>query len=337
MLPTWVGDACMATPALKALRSGFPDAQVTIIARPVIADLLRGLEKPENGQLFDKVITFQKASLADRFSLAGDLRRARLDAILLLTNSLWSAAVARIGRAGTCIGYSRDGRGWLLTEKVAVPKAESGSDRVPQIDYYLNLLDAIGCPPVDRRTVLAVADRDATFANNLWHDVGWDVDAPAIVINNNAATQPDRMWPADRVLELAKFVAESLDWKVMLHCGPGEREMANAIASRAGDSRIASMGQREMLPIGLSKAVLRKSTMVVSSDSGPRHIAIACDRPVVSLFSATDPRWTTSYNAPELTIQSPRDSSGQAKMSDISLDQVIDAVKHVASTLPVAA
>ncbi|GAB5402028.1 MAG: glycosyltransferase family 9 protein [Aureliella sp.] len=327
----------MATPALKALRGGFPEAQIFIVARPVIADLLRGLEKPEYGRLFDKVITFQKSSFSDRLALAKDLRQAGLDAFVLLTNSLWSAAIARMGRTGACVGYNRDGRGWLLTERVAVPDAPSDSDRIPQIDYYLKLLDAIGCPPIDRRTVLAVAERDATFANSLWHDVGWDVDAPALVINNNAATQPDRMWPADRVLELAKFVAESMDWKVLLHCGPGEREMANAIASRAGDSRIASMGQREMLPIGLSKAVLRKSTMVVSSDSGPRHIAIACDRPVVSLFSATDPAWTKSYNLPEFTIQSPSDSDGQAKMSGIPLDQVIDAVKQVSSALPIAA
>lgn len=326
----------MATPALKALRHGFPNAKVVIVARPVVADLLSGLEQPEYGQLFDEAIVFQKGSLSARLSLASELRNAKLDAFVLLTNSLWTAAVARLGRTGACVGYNRDGRGWMLSEKVAVPSPPGDADRIPQIDYYLNLLDAIGCQATDKRTVLAIADRDAQSADELWQELGWDDATPTLIINNNAATQPDRMWPADRVLELAKFVAQSMDWNVLLHCGPGERATANAVATRADDARIGSMGRRDMLPIGLSKAVLRKAALVVSSDSGPRHMAIACDRPVVSLFSATEPHWTTSYNEPELTIRSPKGSDGRARMSDISLEHVIDAVKKVAESLPIA-
>lgn len=332
MLPTWVGDACMATPTLKALRGGFPDAKITCVARPVIAGLLDGLQADSSGRLFDNTIAFQKTNLSSRLALAAKLRKAKLDAIVLLTNSFWSAAVAKLGRCRTIVGYDRDARGWLLSQKVAVPKSAAGHSRIAQIDYYLQLVESAGCQGDDRRMSLAVAQADQQCADDMWQEFGWDEQTPTLVINNNAATQPDRMWPADRVLDLSKAVTDRYGWNVLLHCGPGERDMANAIAKRAADERIRSMGRREQLPIGLSKAVMRKAAVVVSSDSGPRHIAVASDRPVVSLFSsATHPAWTKTYNEPEIALRGANGDDGIAKISKISVDEVLAAIEEARS------
>ncbi len=86
---------------------------------------------------------------------------------------------------------------------------------------------------------------------------------------------------------------------MLLHCGPGEREAADAIASRINHPRVQSMGRAKSLPLGLTKAVMERASVVVSTDSGPRHIAVALDRPVISLFGPTDPVWTRTYNVTE--------------------------------------
>jgi heptosyltransferase-2 len=109
----------------------------------------------------------------------------------------------------------------------------------------------------------------------------------------------------------------------LLHCGPKERESANRIVSELQHPSIASMGIWEDLPIDLSKAVLRRADLVVSTDSGPRHMAVALNRPVVTLFGPTDPAWTHTYNRPEALLKSQKP---QSVMADISVDEVFSAV-----------
>ena len=62
------------------------------------------------------------------------------------------------------------------------------------------------------------------------------------------------------------------------------------------------MGRFDDLPLGLSKALIERSRLVVSTDSGPRHIAVAMNKPVVSLFGSIDPGLTRSYNIPETIL-----------------------------------
>lgn len=83
------------------------------------------------------------------------------------------------------------------------------------------------------------------------------------------------------------------------------------------------MGVVEQLPIGLSKAVLKCCVAVVSTDSGPRHLAVAFDRPVVSLFGATTPQWTSTYNHPEFV-----DPNIPVVWRDITVHRVFEAVQQ---------
>lgn len=336
-MPTWVGDACMATPTLRAVRQAFPSDHITIISRPVIAELLSGLDSPAAGSLFDDNLTFQKRGMRNRIRLAGQLRKQQLDKVILLTNSLWSAGVVRLAGIRNLIGYNRDARGWLLSEPVSVPQSGSGNAPISPVDYYLGLAGWIGSDTTDRSMQLHVSDKDTAAADNLWARLGWKSDDPVLVINNNAATEKNRTWPADRTLELATRVATQRNWNVLLHCGPGERDVAGWVARQANDPRIASMGVLEQLPIGLSKAVLQKASVVVSSDSGPRHIAVACNRPVIGLYGATDPAWTKTFNLPEITLQAnaPARASSSAslaqpgKMQDISVGRVMIALESI--------
>lgn len=330
LMPTWVGDSCMATPALAALRSGFPDAEIAIIARPVVAQLLDGLQVEEAGRLFDRVITYNKRTWLQRYALSKRLQHAGLNSIILLTNSWWSAAAAWLGAVPTRVGYSRDARSWLLTHAETLPAGQDGPSRtaLPPIDYYLRLVGSIGCETHSRRMRLVCRDEDQAAADELWSELEFDNQLPTLVVNNNAATERTRCWPANKMQEFVELVANELNWNVLLHCGPGEREMANSVAARIGSRQIRSMGQRADLPIGLSKAVLKKADLVVSTDSGPRHIAVALDRPVVSIFGSTDPKVTQTYNTPERII-----NASTGRMDALSVEEVFTTVRDVCMSL----
>jgi ADP-heptose:LPS heptosyltransferase len=104
-------------------------------------------------------------------------------------------------------------------------------------------------------------------------------------------------------LHLAEKLVRHPEIQVLLHCGPRERGMAEQLVQRASHPRIQSMGILDELPLGLSFAVLAKAAAVVSTDSGARSLAVAMDRPVVSLFGPTKPEWTLTYNQPEIMLR----------------------------------
>lgn len=298
IMPSWVGDAVMATPTLRAIARRLHSHDDFIgVMQPGISEVLRG------NSYFTHEIIYNKRKLAERLKLAMQLRSRKPDTVVLLTNSLWTAAVARLSGAKRTLGYARDGRGWLLSDSLPALKREDGNfAAVPAIDYYLQLAERLGCDIQDRRMELAVQGEDRELADDLYARVGFDINRTTVVINSSGVWGAAKVWPADRVEQLARRIVDSHHWQVLLHCGPSEREAADAVASRIAHPRVQSMGRAKALPLGLTKAVMERASVIVSTDSGPRHIAVALDKPVVGLFGPTDPAWTRTYNVPEVEI-----------------------------------
>ncbi|MCA9133160.1 MAG: glycosyltransferase family 9 protein [Planctomycetales bacterium] len=321
-LPTWVGDACMATATLRTLRGSFPHARIVGIGRPLIHELLAG-SWAESTPWLDEAILLRKGKQGAGFSklgLLGPLRRLRPDVALLLTNAWWSAAVARLAGAQRTVGYDRDARGWLLTDRLPVPRDGRDYRPLSAVDYYLGIAHWLGCDTSDRRMQLRSNSSERQRAKELWRQVGFSNTIPTVAINSGSATDPSRVWPREHIRELAVRLAGELSCQVLLHCGPGERDACNRTAAEARHPRVASMGQLDDLPIGLSKAVLERAQVVVSTDSGPRHIAVALDRPVIALHGPTHPAWTRTYNLPETVI-------AENSMQDITVERVLAAVR----------
>ena len=116
----------MATPLLRAFHKRLPQTMITVAVRPGLNDLLAGLPG------INEIITCETKSLAGMVKMAKLLRKARPDAILLLPNNFRSALIGKLSGTKTRIGYKRDGRSWLLTQKYAVPKSESP---LPTFDF----------------------------------------------------------------------------------------------------------------------------------------------------------------------------------------------------------
>src|SRR5262245_17951589 len=156
-LPNWVGDVVMATPALRALRElAGNDGELVGIMRPYVAEVLAGTSWLDRHILYDKP--------AGRFGVATRevyraLRDARLDCILLLTNSLRTAWMAWRSGARARTGYRGDARSWLLTKRIARPIAEDGGP-VATIDGYLHLAQAAGCGSASPRLELQTTAED---------------------------------------------------------------------------------------------------------------------------------------------------------------------------------
>ena len=123
--PNWIGDAVMATPALAALKAAHPESHLTLIARPYVAPVF------EAAPYADEIMLWGPRGQGENLlRLAERLRHTPGDAAgyeagVLMTNSFRSALLFFLGRVRQRIGYDREWRGWLLTDRLK-PLKENG-------------------------------------------------------------------------------------------------------------------------------------------------------------------------------------------------------------------
>lgn len=332
-LPNWVGDVVMATPAIRMLRKWIgPDGQLVGIMRPYVAEVLEGTT------WLDEQLIYKKSS--NRFGLTSrsvirNLRAARLDTIVLLTNSLRTAWLAWRSGVPERIGYSSEGRGLLLTKRVHQPLGNRGW-KLPTANGYAHLVQAIGCEPQPLELELATTPADEQTADDVWQQLQLPAGDKVIVFNTGGAFGESKDWPAESFAALARKIVRNTNYSVLINCGPKERLVARQIVAVAASPRVVSLADCDELPFGLTKACIRRSRLLVTTDSGPRFFGVAFRRPVVTIFGPTDPRHTKLPYEPETSLSLGLDCQPcmarncplkhHRCMRDLTVEMVFDAV-----------
>lgn len=296
-LPNWIGDAVMATPALRALRQRFPEAEFVAVLRPYVAPVLEGLDLVDR-QLWHHPRGRDRRQRGVGFLRA--LRRERIDLAVLFPNSLRSAWLAWAGGARRRAGIDRDGRGWLLSDPVpaSAPKVP-----VSALDEYLRIAQALGCPQPATQMELATTATDERMFEDL-REVSPLQLSPGryICLNPGGAYGSAKHWPNEHFAELARALVANTGREVLVLCGPAERAQARAIVEQAASPLVDGLADRAV-SLGLTKAIVRHSRLLITTDSGPRHFAAPFDVPVVTLFGPTHIGWSENHYARAVHLQ----------------------------------
>ena len=298
--PNWIGDVVMATPTLRALRKLYPESRLTGLMRPYVADVLAG-----NPWLDDVLLYDHRSSdpALKTTAVIARLRRSHFDLAVLLTNSLRSALLAWLGKAKRRVGYAREARSLLLTDALPALRGPDGYVPSPVIDYYLALAYHLGAGSESYRMELFVAEEDERDADALWQRLGFSANDRVVVLNPGAAYGSAKRWPSESFASLAGRLVQLEGIKVLVLSGPKERGFARFIADRSLRPRLVKSMAEERISIGLSKAIVRRAALLISTDSGPRHFGAAFETPVVSLFGPTHIEWTETYYSQETKLQ----------------------------------
>lgn len=289
VLPNWVGDLVLATPALRALRTVHRQAHLTFLVKSHLAEVLGG------GDWMDEVIHWPSGRNRDTrrqsfVGLAGQLRRRRFDWAVLLTNSFRSALLARLSGIRRRIGYDREGRGLLLTDKLLPEKADGRFVPVPMTRYYGAVARYLGCREVPSALELYTTPEDESAAEQVLRSAGVTAGQPVVVLNPGASFGPAKCWLPERFAEVADRLAAEQNAAVLVACGPKETETARAVGRRI--QRRAVVLDDPVVRLGPLKALIRRADLLITNDTGPRHFANAFGTPVVTIFGPTDPKWT---------------------------------------------
>jgi heptosyltransferase-2 len=294
VLPTWVGDFVMATPTLRAIRTRFSEANITFLIEPNLRELIRG------GDWMNECVDWpakkrRKPWHREFRAVAATLRAKRFDWAVLLPNSARSALMAYMSKARRRIGYDRDGRGLLLTDRIPVKNRVSGRYvPTPIVDYYADLAEAIGCiRPGDRLELFTTPEGEQAVERRL-RSLGVADQRPLVVISPGAKYGAAKCWLPERFARTADRLIEAHRAAVLITCGPGEEHIARTIGSAMKNP--AFVLDDPLLTLNELKSLIRRADLLICNDAGPRHFARAFEVPVVTVFGPTHPEWTaTSY------------------------------------------
>jgi heptosyltransferase II len=278
----WIGDAIMTLPAIASVRATFPHANIAVLAKPLVADIYKYFAD------VNEVIIYKSKydNAIGVLLLAQKLRKRKFDAAILLQNAIEAAIIALFAGIPLRAGYNSDSRGVLLTHSIHRNKEIK---KVHQVDYYLEMVKALGCVSIDKEihmeTKINRADAravlDKYIPNNKKSLVG---------IAPGATYGPAKRWLPERFAAIAAEIAGDYSCRIILLGGKSDVETAQEVEQHAATGLINLAGKTT-----LHEAIylISQCRLFISNDSGLMHIAGALNIPTIAIFGSTNPATTS--------------------------------------------
>jgi heptosyltransferase-2 len=277
VMPTWVGDAVMATPLIEAVHRAAPDAAIDLLIKRPLRGLLEGAPWLRSS------VEWHKSD--GLWTLSKRLRTTRYDWGVLLPNSFRPALVLWLAGVARRVGYARNGRGLLLTDRLHFPRRRP----FRMVDFYGGLGAPLGVPETSGPMRLYVESDARAKADTLFGTAGLGTVQPVVGLNPGAKYGSSKLWPASHFAQVGDALAERSAARVVVLAGPGEDELARDIIGQMRHPAVTFPSSE--VDLATLKAVVARLELMVTNDTGPRHIAAALGVPTVTIFGPTHRAW----------------------------------------------
>jgi len=270
--PNWLGDAVMALPAVRNLKTVVGDDPLTVAAPEKLAALW------EKCPFVDEVIALGKPRNLQ--ATARQLRAGKFGSAVLLPNSLRSVAEAALAGIPQRLGYARGGRGLLLTHTVPAPARNPA--RLHQRYYYLDLVTALGGPSDASLPKLRKEPTTVTGSRGL-----------VLAICPGAEYGPAKRWPVENFVAVARHFIATRKAKILLLGAAVDAPIAEEFSRQLPevDNLVGKTSLAEFM------AALVSARLVLCNDSGAMHLASALGVPTLAVFGSTEPQLTGPMGA----------------------------------------
>ena len=288
----WIGDAIMTTPAIRTIRENFPDAVISILTHPWVADVFA--DSPH----VDEVILYRKKDLHKGITgiwrLGRTLAQRNFDLAIYLQNAFEAAVIGKIAAIPNRAGYTTDGRSLLLTHRA---KIRPEIKKVHQVHYYQDMVKQLGLTPGPDELFLQLPPETVRWA----HDFTASPDSgPTIGLNPGAAYGPAKCWPAERYGALAARLSKEHNAKLLVFGTEADNDVAEAIKAEAPDQIVNLAGKTNLAE---AMALIGACDAFVTNDSGLMHVGAALKTPLVAIFGSTDAVATGPYADNAVVVQ----------------------------------
>ena len=287
----WIGDMVLLTPALRALKHAYPESDLTLLLRPLVADLMK------THPYVDTCIvdTKDRGRYRSLMGLIRQIRKAAFDvAVVLHPTSFRNALVPFLARVPMRVGTNVNGRGMLLTASC------EDDTSVHEVHRYLRVLRLLNINTPPDFLEFWHTDADREMIQDLLRAEGVSSTDRLIALNLGTTWRTKRWDIANFAAVIEQIEGLVQDAKVVLTGSSAERTLAADLSASLPTMNL--VGKTSILQLG---ALLERCEICLSCDSGPMHIAAAVGTPTIALFGPTDPVRHKPYGAGHTVVEKP--------------------------------
>jgi heptosyltransferase II len=329
-VPNWLGDTMMATSAVSAVRTIFPKAKLSILAKPVYSAFWKDFPG------VDGVVSLEKG-FSGFWGTVGRLKQKKFDAALILPMSFSSAFLTAAANIPVRIGWGGEGRDFFLTHALGNPQPRQKH----LVWEYLVLVQKGLEKPIKKGLIslhCPLSKQTEKGLQQVWRDAGLSNKKNYIALAPGATYGEAKRWPLPHWKELVqKLLAERQESFLILGGMEDEAYLKPLLelADKKNRDRLHLLAGRTS-PTVLA-AMLERCKLLVTNDTGPMHVAAAVGTPTVALFGSTSPTWTRPFGISHEVIYKHLECSpcfqktcpiGYKCLHAISVQEVFESVKR---------
>lgn len=291
-----LGDVVMTTPAFRALKTTWPNCQLTLVTSSVGAAIAEYIPEIDDIIRFDVPwVSGDADGRSKLLPMADRLKTYAFDAAIIFTvqsqNPLPTALLCYLADIPRVLGYCRENPYQLLTDWV--PDKEVLMATRHEVDRQLDLVQSIGCQAIDKPLSLTVPIADRQYARNRLTAQGVDLDRPWLVLHPGVS-EAKRRYPADDFAKALIRLRQESGYQLVLTGSQSEQPLTAQIEQQirlhANGAPILNLAGQ--LTMGQLIGLLAEAPLLIANNTGPVHIAAAVGTPVVVLYAKTNPQHT---------------------------------------------
>ena len=305
----WIGDVVIATASLRCIRQSFPTSPVSVLAKPWVIPILA--HNPHIDEIIEYDGKGMHKGVSGIFRLSRYLRTRGFKVAILLQRAFEAALIAYLSRISVRMGYTTDGRGFLLTHKARSSKEEFD---VPRLEHDLRMLEGFGILANEKDLCVPVGAAQKSRAEQRLREFGIGMDEPVVGFSPGAVGSLLKRWYPDRFADLASRIRDAYQARILLFGASDERELGEEICRRASKPGVVNLAGRT--PLEEAIALIGCCGLFVTNDSGLMHVAAALDVPLVAIFGPTDPRRTAPWSKRYVLVRDAGVDCRGCKMRD---------------------
>jgi len=277
----WIGDVVIATASLRCIRRSFPDASISVVAKPWVIPILA--HNPHIDEMIEYDGEGVHKGIPGMLRLSQYLRTRRFTGAILLQRAFEAALIAFLARIPQRMGYTTDARGFLLTHRA---KATGEEFNIPRLEHDLKLLEGFGLQVGKKEVLLPISREQKGSAERRLRDLGIGMDEPLVGFSPGAVGSVLKRWYPERFAELALRILDACPTRILLFGAPNEQGLGEEICRMAANPALVNLAGHTSLEEAI--VLVGLCGMFVTNDSGLMHVAAALDVPLVCIFGPTD-------------------------------------------------
>jgi len=293
-----IGDLVLSLTAVRALKCTYPAAQIDLLAIPASAKVAQFDPNLSEIITYDPNIWRRPKALFQpkNWRAAGQIRRqlrARHYDLAVSVYANWAAVIAVLSGAKRRVGYASEGYPGFMTDSIpgGIPgrlRHRSPLDNKHEVDYCLALAQAAGATitPADRIPRLYVDEQTCQEVEQLLLHEGFQPHKPLIACHINSNNGQSKRWPIPYWATLIDRLIREEGAQVVLTGAPGDLPQIENVTHRLSKQPINLAGKTSLTQLA---ALLQRADLLISGDSGPLHMGVACGTPIVGIYGPTNP------------------------------------------------